>query len=247
MSAGYDRDALVFSMGFNGYQRIYARNVATQRAYAERHGMAYEFLSRPFFTPLLMECCWLKVPLILAALERGWPWVAYIDCDVEVRAACPDLRSLERPGKALYMAAGYSGRLNSGVIIVKNTVGVRALFRRILDGAQMRLPPEDDVGWGENGHIIHFAKDSPLLETIPAPWNNNHDPALDDYMRHYSAGPMRPLYAPRVHERAWALLGRAYLKSSRWRAGPRAGDAGFFDNLALLQARATRGCAAFAG
>ena len=31
--------SLVFSMGFNGYQRIYARNVQTQRAYCARHGM----------------------------------------------------------------------------------------------------------------------------------------------------------------------------------------------------------------
>jgi hypothetical protein len=240
-----NRDALMFSMGFNGYQRIYARNVATQRAYCERHGMAYEFLSRPFFTPLLMECCWLKVPLIIAALDRGWPWVAYIDCDVEVREVCPDLRTLEQPGKALYMASGYSGRLNSGVIIVKNTPEVRELFQRILDGAQKRLPPEDDVGWGENGHIIHFAKNSPLLATIPRQWNNNHDPALADFMRHYSAGPMRPLYAPRAHERAWALLGKAYLKSSRWRSAPGSGEARFFDNLAALQAQATRGRAAF--
>ena len=96
--------SLVFSMGFNGYQRIYARNVQTQRAYCARHGMDYEFLDRPFFTPLLMECCWLKVPLILAALDEGWPWVVYIDCDVEVRASCPDLHTLERPGKHLYMA-----------------------------------------------------------------------------------------------------------------------------------------------
>ena len=235
--------SLVFSMGFNGYQRIYGRNIETQRAYCARHGMDYEFLDRPFFTPLLMECCWLKVPLILAALDQGWPWVVYIDCDVEVRVSCPDLHSLERPGKHLYMATGYSGRLNSGVIIVKNSPEVRALFQRILDGAQKVLPPEDDVGWGENGHIIHFAKNSPLLEIIPPQWNNNHDPALADYLRHYSAGPMRPLYAPRPIEKAWALVGKAYLKASKWRSAPAADK--FFDNLAALQATATRGTGAF--
>ena len=129
------------------------------------------------------------------------------------------------------------------MIIVKNSPEVRALFQRILDGAQQPLPPEDDVGWGENGHIIHFAKDSPLLEIIPPQWNNNHDPALADYLRHYSAGPMRPLYAPRPIEKAWALLGKAYLKSSKWRPAPSSDR--FFDNLAALQATATRGIAAF--
>jgi hypothetical protein len=129
------------------------------------------------------------------------------------------------------------------VIIVKNSPEVRALFQRILDGAQKPLPPEDDVGWGENGHIIHFAKNSPLLEIIPPQWNNNHDPALADYLRHYSAGPMRPLYAPRPTEKAWAMLGKAYLKASKWRSAP-ASDK-FFDNLAALQATATRGTGAF--
>jgi hypothetical protein len=54
---------------------------------------------------------------------------------------------------------------------------------------------------------------------------------------------MRPLYAPRPIEKAWALLGKAYLKSSKWR--PAAPADRFFDNLAALQATATRGIAAF--
>ena len=59
----------------------------------------------------------------------------------------------------------------------------------------------------------------------------------------YSAGPMRPLYAPRPIEKAWALLGKAYLKASKWRPAPAADR--FFDNLAALQATATRGSDAF--
>ena len=54
---------------------------------------------------------------------------------------------------------------------------------------------------------------------------------------------MRALYAPRPIEKAWALLGKAYLKASKWRPAPAAGA--FFGNLAALQTVATRGTAAF--
>ena len=54
---------------------------------------------------------------------------------------------------------------------------------------------------------------------------------------------MRPLYAPRPLEKAWAWLGKAYLKASKWRPAPAADR--FFDNLAALQAAATRDTAAF--
>ncbi len=186
--------ALVFSIAFNGYQWVYRRNIRSHRAYAQRHGFDYVLVQRPAVTSLLMECCWVKLPLILSAFEAGYEWVFFIDADAEIRPASPDFRSLAAPGKSLYMAHGFSGRVNSGVIIACNRADVRDLLVSVVSSFARPLPAEDEVGWGENGHVIHAAKHAPFLEVIPPAWNNNHSPGLADHVRHYSAGPLRSLY-----------------------------------------------------
>jgi hypothetical protein len=189
-----DLKPLVISLGFNGYQWIYARNVLTQRAYCARHGYDYVMVSRPRFTNMLMECAWLKIPLMMAALDAGRPWVLFLDSDVEVKPHTPDILSLETDDKDLYLAKGFSGRVNSGVILARQSERLLSLFSTMYTKALDRVPEEDDVGWGENGHVIHYSKNYDGLEIIDQRWNNNFSPDLDDYFRHYSAGPMRKFY-----------------------------------------------------
>jgi hypothetical protein len=219
-------------MGFNGYQWAYRRNIGTHRAYAARHGYDYQCVAWPAFTRLLMECAWLKIPLLWGALRAGRPWVLYLDCDIEVKPGTPAVETLFEPGKTLYMVNGFSGRLNSGVMLARQDPALEELLRTILSNAQNPVPPEDDVGWGENGHVIHYAKNFPGLKILATAWNNNQDPALADHLRHYSAGPMRRHYRFTPLEKTMSRLGRLYLKLAA-ASGEPAGD-DFFRQLRRL-------------
>ncbi|ANL43088.1 UNVERIFIED_ORG: hypothetical protein M2312_002945 [Rhizobium esperanzae] len=203
---------LVISLGFNGYQWIYARNVETQRAYCVRHGFDYVMVSRPRFSNMLMECAWLKIPLITAALEAGRPWVLFLDSDVEVKVSAPSFLSNETGSSDLYLANGFSGRVNSGVIIARRSERVVSLFSEMYSNAMKPIPAEDDVGWGENGHVIHYTKRYNGLQILDARWNNNFSPTLDDYFRHYSAGPMRKFYEFTLFEKVVYRAAKIYNK-----------------------------------
>ena len=38
-------------------------------------------------------------------------------------------------------------------------------------------------------------------------WNNNHNPGMNDFIRHYSAGPLRDTYHPNLlHKYLWKLF-----------------------------------------
>jgi len=225
---------LIVSMGFNGYQWAYRRNIETQKAYAHRHGYDYVFVEKPAFTRLLMECAWLKLPLMLAALRSGRPWVFYLDSDIEVKRDTPAIETIFCDGMTLYMANGFSGRLNSGVMIARNDPALTALLERIVDKALMTVPEEDSVGWGENGHVIHFAKNFAGLQLISSVWNNNCDPEIDDYLRHYSAGPMRRHYQFTPVEKVCSKLGKVYIKGMKAISGGKESDGDFFANLKSL-------------
>ena len=160
---------LVFSVTLNHYDRIYRRNLASHRRYCERHGYHYVLVREPVWATV-KAAVWLKVALLEAALQAGWDWVLFVDADCELRPAAPAVDSVAAPGKALFMAPGFSGNLNSGVILARNTEAARGLFGRVLQAAD-RVVPEQD--WGENGHIIHFARDLPCLKILDRRWNNN--------------------------------------------------------------------------
>lgn len=226
-NAAEKEKALVFSLALNGYQFTYRNEIRSHRVYAKKHSLDYALISRPLFTGLLMECCWLKLVLALSALEAGYRWIFYIDADAEIREDCPDFRTVEMPGKDVYMAPGYSGRLNSGVIIVKNTPSAKSFIKSVLKGYSTDLPREDRVGWGENGHIIHFARNLESLQTLPQEWNNNHNPNMHDFVRHYSAGPMRKFHKMSLSSRAAARLSVLAVNLIK-RAGGAAYDASVF-------------------
>ncbi len=185
---------LVFSVAINGYHWKYKKNIDSHRAYAAKQGYRYVVVDRPVISLLDMECAWLKVALMIEALKAGYQWVLFVDADAEIRPEAPPIESLDEVGKCLYMARGYSQRINSGVLIAKQSEAACQFFRKVLENSDLPLSKADDVGWGENGHIIHFAKDNPSLKLISRRWNNNGDFFLKDHIRHYSAGPLREKY-----------------------------------------------------
>jgi hypothetical protein len=244
-----DPSTLMFSMAFNGYDLLWASCIRSQRAYAERQGYQYRFVNRPRWTSLTRECAWLKIALVIAALKRGYDWVFFIDADAEVKPNTPPIQSLEEAGKSVYLVPGWSGRPNSGVLIVKNTAEALALFERMLANATEPVPEEDSVGWGENGHVIHFAKNQPFVKLCDRAWNNNSQPDMEDYVRHYSNGPMRDTYVP-----TWLggalfqiekILSRGYGRIARKTKRTLGVDRPFLDNLSALQKRCARRFAEF--
>ncbi len=185
---------LMFTIALNGYGTVYSRCVASQQKYAEQHGYDYFAIRRPRGLVSPDVSSWVKIPLIRHAFEVGYRWVFFIDADCQLQEGAPPVESIELPGKSLYMATGYSGRVNAGVIIAKNTPESNEFLSNVIDNAAVEMP-EDDKALYENGHVIHYSKDQPYLQILDSKWNNNRDPALQDYVRHYSAGgPMRKLY-----------------------------------------------------
>lgn len=189
-------DTLVFSVAVNGYHWRYRRLLRTQKRYADRHGYTHVVIDRPLFSMLGNETAWLKLSVALRALESGYQRVFYIDADAEVRETTPALDTIIASDKSIYAARGYSSRINSGVLLFVNSPASRRFLDKVIDNIDSPLPVDDDVGWGENGHIIHYLRGESAFYELPSTWNNNHRPDLDDYIRHYSAGPLREDYSP---------------------------------------------------
>ncbi len=206
MNTPIARETLVFTVAMNGYHWRYGELINSQRRYARRHGYRYVCVNRPRVHPLGLETAWLKLSLALKALDSGYDCVLYVDADARIRDDTPPLHTLLLPGKAIYAAHGYSGRINSGVLLFSGIEAARTKLRQILDNIDCDLPQADDVGWGENGHVIHFLKDWDGFQALPAAWNNNHTPALADHIRHYSAGPLRAEFQPSLRHRLPALV-----------------------------------------
>lgn len=186
-----NKDTLVFSIALNGYQWRYRRHIRSHEAFAKKYNYHYQVVTKPYFSKLGIECCWLKLTLMHNALLAGYKQVVFLDADAVVSPICPDINSLLETGKDLYMVKGYSNRFNSGVMIVRNSRTIRYWFRKVLNNRHKPVKPENDVGWGENSHIIEHSKDCSFVKELPQVWNNTYDANLDDYIRHHNFGPLR--------------------------------------------------------
>lgn len=184
-------DLLIFTVALNGYQCLYKDCIASHKRYAKKHGYSYQAVCRPFFTVLGSECCWLKLSLTLSAFDAGYQKVLFVDADAYINKDAPKIEKAMRPDKYVYLAKSYTGRFNSGVIFMQNHEETIAWLKKILSQQMTPVSPTDSVGWGENGHIIKYAKNRTFIETIDRRWNNTYDPELDDYIRHFCFGPLR--------------------------------------------------------
>ena len=187
---------LVFSVALNGYQWRYRPLFDSHRAYARRHGYHYELVTEPSSSYLGIEVAWLKIFLLRSALEAGYEWVMFLDADTEVSIDSPCVESVFCPNKSIYVGLGYSGEINSGVILAKNERSSHQFFTNLIQSVGETMPEHDVVDWGENANVIHFAKNSDCVQILNKKWNNNHIFNLRDYIRHYSAGPMQSRYQP---------------------------------------------------
>jgi hypothetical protein len=184
-------DLLIFSIALNGYQWLYKDCIASHQGYAKKHGYCYQVVSRPFITKLGAECCWLKLTLTLAAFNAGYQKVLFVDADAYINEVAPAIETTIQPEKYVYLAKSYTARYNSGVMFMLNHEVTISWLKTVLSSRMTTVSVQDSVGWGENGHIIKYSKNRTFIEVIDRRWNNTYDPDLDDYIRHFSFGPLR--------------------------------------------------------
>lgn len=189
-------NVLMFSIAQNGYNFTYSKCIKSQMLYASKNSYDYVLVNRPHSVSSSAESSWLKIPLIIEGLRRGYEWVFFVDADCEIHPQAPKIESIEVPGKSLYLVHGNSGRVNAGVIIAKNTADTKAFFQQVLSAAEMDVPEEDKAPY-ENGHVIHYSKGCKYMYILDKRWNNTDDVTLNDYIRHYT-GPMRQHYTKPV-------------------------------------------------
>lgn len=189
-------NVMLFTIALNGYQWHYKSLINSHEDYAKRQGYQHVAVTKPYLSVLGMEVAWLKVSLIIEALNAGYDWVMFLDADTRISEKTPAIIDIAERKKDIYASKGFSGRLNSGVLIIRNSSKSRQFFKQVMQQSQDPLPKEDDVGWGENGHIIHLAKQYDNIHYLDTRWNNNQDISLDDFIRHYSHGPIYDAFKP---------------------------------------------------
>lgn len=203
---------LIFDVALNGYQKLYQTHLASHQRYAERVGATYISVTKPYLSLLGVECCWLKLCLMLHALKSGYEHVLFLDADAHVNEHCPDIRETLTTDACLYMANGYSKRFNSGVMLTQNCHEIQRFLAQAIATRQQPIPLEDSVGWGENGHLIHLAKQVDFIATLDHKWNNTYDNQYQDYIRHFNYGPMRQKMGKNVVHKILAATSRTVNK-----------------------------------
>ncbi len=197
----------VLSLAAGGYDRAFRRNIDSHRAYAAKHGYDYHCLVADHDPALAREVAWLKVPLLLGALAGGYEGVLFLDTDARFTEDCPPFDAAVLGGEGdVFLANGHSGRINSGVIILRNTPSAAALLRRILASVGEALPASASVGWGENGYFIQYAPSHPGFRLLPEAWNNTTAIDRPTHIHHFT-GPLRDAYPFDDEEAlAWAEI-----------------------------------------
>ncbi|MDF2437018.1 MAG: hypothetical protein K0Q95_1394 [Bacteroidota bacterium] len=185
---------LVFSIGMNWFYLIFKDCIRSHEEYCKRNGYEYRLIKNSYKDLSGDESAWLKIVLLINALEAGYENVFFIDADCLIREHAPPLDELIHEGKDIYLASGFSGRINSGVIIVKNTKPALEFFYKVLNDCEVPVPKEDAAPF-ENGHMIHHGKNNSLIQIIPHDlWNNNSRIDPQSYIQHYSNGKLRDEY-----------------------------------------------------
>lgn len=192
---------LVFSIATNGYERHFADFLRKQEEFSRAIGADY-WVARgaPPWGISAHDSAWLKIPLLHAGLCRGYEWVIYLDADCEVRTRVSPLIAVAGHSEGIFACHDFSGRINSGVMIVRNVASARRLLRRVWLSAFLpaKLLPAQDRNSYENGHVIHFLKGHPAVRIIDERWNwTRGDNPIEAYVHHFGGWTARPVASPR--------------------------------------------------
>lgn len=200
--------SLVFTIAQNGYGFAYKRCIESQRRYADSIGAAFVSIAHPPRVSEAAQSAWLKIPVLLEALKSGYDSVAYIDSDCAVSADAPNFNDA-LPSLAegrIFMAQGASKRINSGVIIAGGGTPAIPFLEQVMGSITTTIPEDDRRSLKfENGNVIYCARISGVVDDLPVVWNNTYDPALRDFIRHYT-GSLRSEYTRPFLSDAWYRL-----------------------------------------
>jgi hypothetical protein len=216
---------LLFSIATGGYERLFEHCILSHRAYCRRCDYEYVVIDRSPRRLRPAEAAWLKIPLMQSALAAGYHWVGFVDADCEIRSHAPCFSrhpDLSDGSKSLFLAPGRSGRLNSGLMLVRNSRASADFFQAVLKHAEHDVPEEDRAPY-ENGHVIFLGKNNPHVGLLRHDlWNNNSTLDERSYIQHYSRRILRKWYvdnlAPtefRSHPEARVRIAKRWLKKLR--------------------------------
>lgn len=191
MSTSKTGKTLIFSVALNGYQWVYAKCLTSHKQYADRIGADYKAITTPFFSWSGVECCWLKLFLAKQAMSTGYRAVVFLDADTQVQMAAPNIFEEMKASNHIYMARGYSGQVNSGVMLLRNHPKTQLFLTSVIGTIRSDLAKRSNVGWGENGNVIEVLKHSDCFSQLDNAWNKTAELGEADYIRHYNHGPMR--------------------------------------------------------
>jgi len=195
-----NNSTLVFSIALKGYENLFKPCIKSHLHYCNLHKYKYIVIESSPRELCAAEAAWLKIPLAKAALEGGYKWVAFIDADCEIRTHMPPfpkyLDSLSKSEKSIFISTGFSGRLNSGVLFLKNSPQSLEFLDLIFSNCDHEIPSEDRAKTRyENGHVIYFGKNNPYVYVLDHNvWNNNSKLDENSFIQHYSGGRLRNWY-----------------------------------------------------
>lgn len=187
------KGVLIFSVALEGYASIFQDCILTQHEYCQKQNFKYLLVDQAPRKLEPFEAAWLKVFLLRSALKGDYEWIAFLDADCEVRSHTPSfVKEFEKQeGKSVFMAHGFSERINSGVIFIKNSKGAQDYLEKVINNGNKEVPDEDKAPY-ENGHMIHYGKNNPYVHIIDfGKWNNNRIFEKQSYIQHYSGGKLR--------------------------------------------------------
>jgi hypothetical protein len=207
---------LVFSIALGNYKEKFLPCIDSQKHYCKKLGYSYLLIDSSPRAMTASESAWLKIGLMDKFLGQHWEYVIFIDADCEIREHAPGIvLNIKDNPRSVFFATGYSGRINSGVIIVRNHTDSISFFQKILRHCDDIMPAPDKALY-ENGHVIHFGKNTSCVGLLPhKEWNNNSEYDPESFIQHYSGGPLRDHYEKRFpfteikrKNSFWQLLGK---------------------------------------
>jgi hypothetical protein len=187
----------VFSIATNGYERVFANCIESQRDYCNRLGVPYCLIEgRPPWGISAHDSAWLKIPALKSLVERTSSGVLYLDADCEVLPDAEDFRvwDWKAPTKSIFACYDFSDRLNAAVIYCRcNRAGRRILHKLLLSALlPSSLLPRADRNLYENGHFIWMLKKSPHMEVMPQEWNSGlYRETANAYILHHGGTAVR--------------------------------------------------------
>jgi hypothetical protein len=187
----------VFSIATNGYEKVFANCIQSQRDYCRRLNVPYCLIEgSPPWGINAHDSSWLKIPALKYLVERTSSGVLYLDADCEVLPDAADFRVWDERtrSKSIFACHDFSGRLNAAVVYCRSTAAARRILRKMCWSALCPsfLLPRTDRNLYENGHFIWMLKRSPHMEVMPQEWNSGlYRETANAYILHHGGTVVR--------------------------------------------------------